>query len=124
MDTVDYSHYNVQIQLPKRWGGTVKYKFLQDYQVDGEIVPKDFVTDGATIPRLAWGIFPPVCQYFPAAAVHDKRLTTDNAGRYQAWRSFKSALKACGIPPWRKFIMVWFVRAYDYYVVYFKGAKA
>lgn len=120
---VDYMHYKVEILLPKHWDNNVVYRFLQDYPVDGETVPAGFETDGATIPRLFWGVFPPVCQYFPAAAVHDLQLQS-GAGRYLAWRAFKSALQACGIPNWRKYIMVWFVRGYDFYAVYVKGEKA
>jgi hypothetical protein len=34
-------------------------------------VPKGFVTDGASIPRIFWNIFYPLGPYFDAAVVHD-----------------------------------------------------
>lgn len=36
------------------------------------IVPKGFKTDGASIPRLFWSLFPPFkSEYFSACVVHD-----------------------------------------------------
>lgn len=34
-------------------------------------VPKDFVTDGASIPQFLWGILPSMGKYLNAAVVHD-----------------------------------------------------
>lgn len=35
------------------------------------VVPKGFVTDFASVPRLFWVVFPPCGKYTPAAVVHD-----------------------------------------------------
>jgi|ERR1035437_5503160 hypothetical protein len=34
-------------------------------------IPREFITDGASIPRLFWDIFIPTGPYFQAAVVHD-----------------------------------------------------
>jgi hypothetical protein len=34
-------------------------------------VPKGFVTDGASVPRIFWSILYPFGSYFPAALIHD-----------------------------------------------------
>ena len=34
-------------------------------------VPDNFLTDGASVPRVFWSIFSPFGSYFPAALIHD-----------------------------------------------------
>ncbi len=52
-----------------------KYELLNDYyyEVNGYVihVPKGFVTDLASVPRIFWAVFPPFGRYTPAAIVHD-----------------------------------------------------
>ena len=51
-----------------------KHKFilLEDFKYKDHVVPKGFITDGATIPRIFWFIYPPNRpDYLPAAVIHD-----------------------------------------------------
>ena len=46
------------------------------YYIDGDsnklvIVPRGFLTDGATVPRLFWGLIPPWGRYGQAVVLHD-----------------------------------------------------
>lgn len=51
-----------------------KWVLLEDF--DG--VPKGFVTDGASVPRLFWAITSPATDAFEAALMHDWLLFTRN----------------------------------------------
>lgn len=34
-------------------------------------IPKGFISDGASIPRILWGIFPPLHKWTDSAIIHD-----------------------------------------------------
>lgn len=69
------------------------------------IVPEDFITDGASVPRLLWWIFPMTGQYLRAAVLHDFLIVCIRAGmpdphapkRSDADTIFRDAMKACGV---------------------------
>lgn len=48
-----------------------KFQFTEDYVTPEVTIPKGFITDGASTPRLLKGLYPGYYKYFPAAAVHD-----------------------------------------------------
>lgn len=52
-----------------------QWELLEDYyyEVNGYIikVPKGFITDLASVPKIFWSIFPPFGTYTPAAIIHD-----------------------------------------------------
>ncbi|EAL7930008.1 DUF1353 domain-containing protein, partial [Campylobacter jejuni] len=53
-----------------------RFEVIQDYEFIlpnyKGIVPQGFKTDGASIPRLFWSLFPPFkSEYFSACVVHD-----------------------------------------------------
>ncbi|WP_317907107.1 DUF1353 domain-containing protein, partial [Campylobacter jejuni] len=53
-----------------------RFEVIQDYEFAllsfKGIVPQGFKTDGASIPRLFWSLFPPFkSEYFSACVVHD-----------------------------------------------------
>lgn len=48
-----------------------KFQFTEDYYTPEVSIPKGFITDGASTPRLLKGFYPGYYKYFPAAAVHD-----------------------------------------------------
>jgi hypothetical protein len=69
-------------------------------------VPIGFVTDGASIPRLFWGILHPYGSYFPAALLHDylysPRSDSYKFTRKQADLLFFEAMFNLGVPwHWR-----------------------
>lgn len=56
-----------------RWDVTQSFDFYTGPKENGEVItiPQGFVTDGATVPRLFWGLIPPWGKYGQAAVVHD-----------------------------------------------------
>lgn len=73
------------------------------YMINAEtiiMVPKGFITDGASIPRLFWNILQPYGPYFPAALIHDYLYSKDNV--YKVSREiadviFLNGMKDCGV---------------------------
>ena len=101
---------NATILLPESRSDVTRYVLLEDFKYAGFTVPKGFVTDGATIPKIFWGMLPPVHRYFPAAIIHDYLLT--QGSRAAADREFKIILKKLNISRLRRFLMAGAVRAY------------
>jgi len=66
-------------------------------------IPKDFYTDGASVPRIFWNIFSPFGSYFSAALVHDFLYSKDSDlifpvdDRAEADRIFLEAMFNAGV---------------------------
>lgn len=86
-------------------------------------VPKGFLTDGATVPRFLWAIFPPWGVYGQAAVMHDYLCTTLSLTRNgvnpilklkqdEVDLLFEKAMKVLGTPWWKRKIMYWAVHLY------------
>lgn len=78
------------------------------------VAPRGFQSDLASIPRVAWMVFPPTDDYDPAAVIHDAAyghaLLTEHGDRVHVvklWadRLFREALRACGVGPVRAALM-------------------
>jgi hypothetical protein len=76
-------------------------------------VPAGFETDGASVPRLLWPLFPMTGSYMRAAAVHDRLCRLLTAGtphqhaptRLAADRQFRLACAACRVPGWQRWFL-------------------
>lgn len=75
------------------------------------IVPEDFVTDLASVPRLPVAFFLAGGLAHAAAVVHDWLYTTHQVDRATADAVFKEAAQACGVSAWRAYLMWLGVRA-------------
>lgn len=106
-----FASIKVEILLPVKPTEITLYRLLETYKYKDIIVPKGFVTDGASVPRLFWGIMPPVHRYFLAAVVHDYLLYTGH-NRRSADRVFGDALKEHGISGVKRWVMYRAVRAH------------
>lgn len=106
--------YPVDILLPLSWWEVTRYRLRDAMEIHGIRIPKGFTTDGATVPRLFWFLFPPVDRYFPAAVVHDYLLTTGVSWRV-ANRHFRRILRELQIRPWRRWMMSAGVGVYGFY---------
>lgn len=104
---------NATILLPESRSDVTRYVLLEDFKYAGFKVPKGFVTDGATIPKIFWGVLPPVHRYFPAAIIHDYLLT--QGPRAEADRQFKIILKKLNISRLRRFLMAGAVRLFSFF---------
>lgn len=66
---IQYSDYASTILEKDYW--IVKKQFTFQYKNITITVPKGYLTDGATVPRLFWSFIPPWGKYGQACVVHD-----------------------------------------------------
>ena len=72
-------------------------------------VPKDFVSDAATIPRLLWPLFPPDGPYLRAAVIHDYLYSID-CPRWLSDAVFRNVMRVDGVALWRRWLVFYSVR--------------
>lgn len=103
--------------------GRVKDRLEEDlvYEAtvgDGELViavPKGFVTDYASTPRILWPVFPPREEYGRAAIMHDYLYSTrGQCSRFLADALFRDAMVSEGVPEWKAMLMYYAVRAFGW----------
>lgn len=82
------------------------------FEVQSVTVPKGFVTDFASVPRLFHAIFPPMGRYGVAALVHDYLCVTKPVSRKQADQAFYSLMRRNNVKPWKAKVMYAAVRLY------------
>ncbi len=71
--------------------GPLQARVLENVTLFGVRIPKDFQTDGASVPRYLWWIMSPFTEGLYAALVHDfmlQRNGVDPISRKQADRDF------------------------------------
>lgn len=90
----------VGIILPSSFWERTKYRFLETLKIKGIVVPEGFITDGASVPRFLWWLFPPVGRYFITAAYHDRLVREGWVSRANADKRFYVAMKKLGIWKW------------------------
>lgn len=80
------------------------------------VVPTDFISDGASIPRLFWAILgPPICsEHCIPAIVHDYlcEQATDYNERVLGDAVFFKLLRDFEVPRWKRTLMYLAVRVY------------
>lgn len=64
------------------------------------IVPKNFITDFASVPKLLWSIFPPYGKHLKAAVLHDFLYVVHMVSRKDADGLFYRTMKESGVT-WR-----------------------
>ena len=74
-------------------------------------IPEGFITDGASVPRIFWAIFPPNrTDYLPCAIVHD--FLCDKGDYKKADRCFLNCLRQLAVGKLTTYIMYCAVRLY------------
>lgn len=94
-------------------GGVVRYRLTDDFLFMGYTLPKGFISDGASVPRLFWSVFPPVGEYFGSALLHDYLLVNGYKWK-DAADEFSRALKYENVAKIKRNVMLWFVRLYGF----------
>lgn len=104
------SPLEVRFLRGRKWELTrgIVYAFEKN---DGITVPKGFVTDFASLPRVLWSLIPPTGQHAPAAVLHDYLYKTGRFTRAASDRFFLDAMKASGVSWTRRWMMYRGVRA-------------
>lgn len=87
-------------------------KTLENICYRGHIVPKGFITDGATIPQLFHFLLPPYCSYGRAAILHDFLYRNPQFNRKEADLIFRQYMKELGVHSWKTFVIFWIVRIF------------
>lgn len=67
-------------------------------------VPKGFITDGATIPRIAWAFTGPGEELFEAAVIHDYLYAHGIGDKRQADKAFYKVALDHGVKQWKAWI--------------------
>jgi len=86
-----------------------KWELMEEFRYETKkrgtiVVPKGYVTDGASVPRGLWNLFPPNGKYLEAAVVHDY-IYTDLCSVYtkeEADNIFVDVMEELGIAYWRR----------------------
>ena len=98
------------------WITLAAYRYVSRSVQTGRkiIVPKGFVTDGASVPRFFWRAIPPYGRHFNAAVVHDYLYRHHEHGmtRDECDIIFLEIMLRDGVPPGRINAMYRAVRAF------------
>jgi hypothetical protein len=107
---------------PRRWMTLDDLVFCSSRYAGYYVVPRGFQTDLASIPSALWGpLLPPVGAHDRAAVLHDAAyahalLTSDGrrirCAKHVADDLFDEALRADGVPGWRRVLMAAAVRRF------------
>jgi len=97
-----------------------KFELLEEFSFyvgnidDNEIitVPKGFITDLATIPKLFWVLLPPTGKYGKAAILHDYLYSNAIETKRYADDVFLEAMKVLGVGRIKRTIMYYAVRLF------------
>ena len=86
--------------------------YITDEQAEKITVPKGFVTDFASVPRIFWNIIPPIGRYTKACIIHDYMYDNAIKTKKEADLIFYQAMQVLGVPKWKRLIMYWAVRMF------------
>ena len=90
-----------------------KFRVVRDIKYKDIVIPKGFKTDGASVPRLFWFIFPPNrTDYLPCAIIHD--YLCDKGEYKKADKYFKECLNTLKVNFFSKICLYSAVRVYHY----------
>tara|TARA_R110000765_G_scaffold7963_4_gene26082 strand:+ start:89504 stop:89929 length:426 start_codon:yes stop_codon:yes gene_type:complete len=69
---------------------------------DNIVVPSSFISDGASVPKMFWNIYPPFGKYLESALVHDYYYHLGRLGKAPVTKStadkiFREAMKVQGV---------------------------
>lgn len=106
--------------------------FLNDVIICNIPIPKGFITDGATIPKLFWNILSPFGRFFKSCALHDyiclmaklknnestnlkEGINIATQYRKRADTLLSLSMKKQGIKLWRRLLIMANVRTYTFF---------
>ncbi len=111
-----YSHMKWDVTLfydphRKKW----LYRLNSDHNTGTFLIPKGFVTDFASVPKIFWGIIPPIGKTNRAAVNHDFRYINTIENRKKADSTFLKEMLEDGVFIPKAFIMYLWVRSLGWY---------
>lgn len=90
------------------------WRLEQEYIRNNLHVPKGFIWDGASVPKLVQNVFPKWGDYSGAALMHDymyRKECKEITKRNIADSIFLDNMKEDGVSWWRRYTIYWGVRA-------------
>ena len=78
------------------------------------VVPENFVTDFASVPRMLWALIPPWGMYGKAAVVHDFLYESHQFSRKISDEIFLEAMEELNVPLWKRRAMYRAVRLFGW----------
>jgi len=95
----------------RKWKTNSEVTYTSD---DGDtvLVPKGFIMDGASIPKIFWPFVghPYMGNYARAALVHDYLYVSHKLTKEKADLIFLDIMKIDGVKPWRRTVMYYAVK--------------
>ena len=100
----------------RKWEVTRAFDYHVGKEGSGEVVsiPKGFITDFASSPRITWIFFPPDGKYTQAAVLHDYLIKTKQYSRTKTNKIFLEAMEVLGVPLWKRLMMYWSCQVWTY----------
>ncbi|WP_392552934.1 DUF1353 domain-containing protein [Orbus wheelerorum] len=93
--------------------GEYNYILLEplNYNVNNEVitVPSGFITDGNTLPRFLWSIYPPLNKALRAAILHDYMYDNAIMTKAIADDAYKKVCRECGVNKRMMYIALFFI---------------
>jgi len=125
--TLDKFYPHCEVLPPNKALRPLRLRLLEQVEVydnDGALIvtlPKNFISDGASVPNFFHRIFPPFGMYLGAAFIHDYFCDLANEAedyecREQADKSFEDWVKQCGVKSIRAKPMAASVKSYGKYL--------
>jgi len=88
-----------------------KFKVVKEFSFKDETIPNGFVSDGASVPRIFWSLFPPNrTDYLPCAILHDYLCNKKEFKK--ADEHFKDCLECLNVSKFARYTMYYAVRIY------------
>ncbi|BCD59637.1 MULTISPECIES: DUF1353 domain-containing protein [unclassified Nitratiruptor] len=107
IDHVEGTTNSFEVVLPFRYKGK-----KWDVAVKG-----GWVSDGASVPKIFWNIFPPVAgRYLEAAILHDALYKAEILPRKECDLLFLEAMEELGVKKWKRLTMYYAVRMFGWRV--------
>ena len=89
------------------------FYYTEFYKITKKItIPKGFITDFASTPRILYPIFPPIGIYNKACIIHDYLYQEKTFPRKTCDLYFLQAMKILGVPKWKRNLMFAAVRLF------------
>lgn len=106
----------VSKQDGKYWVTERSFVYCIGDEGSGEFVeiPKGFVTDFASVPKLLWNIIPPDGDYTQAAVLHDYLYFKQVFPRKKCDKIFLEAMEVLQVPKWKRLVMFNAVRMFGW----------
>jgi hypothetical protein len=99
----------------KFWRVHEQFEYHSDLLGETIKIPKGFLTDGASIPKLFWNIIQPTGPYFRSAVIHDYLYRWQKFTRKQSDDTFLEGMWVLGCKRWQYVCIYTAVRLFGHW---------